>query len=165
MRHTELMDRLKRLENESLFIEAFLLRSVYVESVISTLSMAYRSHQQGFDGYTKKVRDAVNNDPEFKKEFKEFEDDYLNEKIKDVLKTGLIDESQYRTLHRWKNEYRKEVFHHFTKYFMAAGALEKICREGYDLIKTISESPWFKKMEDALVKTEEQFPWNSSPLT
>lgn len=156
MTHTELMSRFKKLEEGGLFVEAFILRSLYVESVISTLSSSIRSYARGFDGKERSVSEAVKNDPEFRKEFESFEGDHLNEKIKDLHRAKFINDAQSSEIHEWKNKYRKEVFHHFTRYFLVSGVLEETCKNGYELIKKISESTWFKHIENALVKMEQK---------
>jgi hypothetical protein len=155
MQLSELNKRIEEAVIADKYIEAFVIKSLYVEGVLTVLSIAISAHGEGYDGEERSFADAVETEPETKKLFRKSIGMRLSEKIKIIRESGLIeDDKQADYLHTWKDKYRDEIFHNFAELMLRSGEPDSKSREGYEFMKKFTEEEWFQKLEEAFTLTE-----------
>lgn len=159
MKLKELNERIEDALSSKKYLEAFVLKSLYVEGVITALSTAILASKRGYDGWVNNVAEAVVSDPEAKKFFDEAVNLQLYKKIKELRESGLIsDTKQIEYLNTWRDKYRNEIFHNFAELSLHEGEPDKKSQEGYDFMKRFTTQEWFLRLEDAFRKTESNLP-------
>jgi hypothetical protein len=97
---------------EERYLEAFTLKSLYIESIITVLATAKRFHDKGFDGTTLSVVVEVEKNAASKKLFKDSIQDKLSNSIRILRGVHFMKDKQADYLCTWK-DYRDNIFHNF----------------------------------------------------
>lgn len=154
MRLKELNALLSKAEKEKRFVEAFMVKSAYVESVVTILSTSLLFSRKQYDGKLKSVEADMKKSRKVKKEFKEYGELDLKKKINLLsgLKKGIIETDTQKKLHKWREDWNG-MKHDFAEK-MLQKTLEKDARNGYKYIQRITKERWFTRMEENFLSVE-----------
>lgn len=138
------------------YLEAFILKSLYIESVITVLATAFKYKKKGFDGDKLSVVSEVEKNPAEQKFFKDSMEERLKENIKSLRGLEALSEKQIEYLLTWNDKYRNELFHNVGQLMLMPDGLENKAKGGWDFIQKFVNEPWFKGMEENFHKSEEE---------
>lgn len=155
MRLAELTDRINDHIAKDRFTEAFILKSLYVEGVITSLSCALSASLNGLG--QRSLVEAMQSEEKWKKFYEEFINKKLTEKIKILRGTNLIEnDTQADFLYTWNDKYRNWLFHNFAELMLHVGEPDEFSKKGLAFMERFTKREWFKKMEDRFVKVEDE---------
>lgn len=161
-----ILDFNKRIDNAvkaGHYLEAFAIKSLFIEGVITALSTAILSHERGYDGKEKNLVQAVEVDPDERKFFETIISMKLSEKIKVLRKSDLIkDDKQADYLYTWKDKYRDTIFHNFGELVFHPGEPDAKSKEGYEFMTRFTSEDWFRRLEESFIKVEAQLAENDT---
>ena len=161
MRKAALKKHIDENVQQGHYIDAFILLSVYTESVVTALFIVDHALQQGYAG-THSYQEAIDMDPKVAKSYENKLHTKLSIKLKRLLDADLsiygvdIGKDQFEKLDGWRKT-RNDIFHNFIEK-MLQRTIEKECEEAFNHLQEISEQEWFHNMEYALVRTEDSLP-------
>jgi hypothetical protein len=141
---------------EERYLEAFLVKSLYIESIITILATAKVFHDKGFDGTTLSLVVEVKKDIDTKKLLEKSIRDKLSNNIGILRGAHFMKAKQADYLYTWKDKYRDNIFHNFGE-LMLRGDLTSLAQEGLNFTKKFTDQEWFKNMEKSFGESELQF--------
>ncbi len=150
----EFDELIEKAINENRYLEAFVLKSLYIESIITVLATAKQFHDKGYDGKSLSVAMEIEKDPEVKKLYEGYVGSRLSKNIKILRDTHFLKQEQADYLYTWKDQYRDETFHNLGE-LMLNRALTIKCRKGLEFSERFTQQAWFKQMEESFRKAEE----------
>lgn len=154
MKLLELKKLLATAEKEKRYVEAFLVMSVYAESVITTLATAILARESGHDGVKLSLDETANRKgKEGKKFYKGLIRLDLEVKINTLKRLPVgFDSKTISRLQNWAGR-RNDIFHNFAEK-MLHNTLEKECKLQYEKLVVLSKEPWFERLETHFVAIE-----------
>lgn len=154
MKLAELNATINKAVEENRYLEAFIVKSLYIEGLVTVLAIAIQAHEKGFDGKVRKLFDEIETEKDSKDFYENKIKDRLDEKIKVLRLLKKIDSKHIDYLYSWKDIYRDKIFHNFGELMLHPGVIEEECKKGYEFVKRFTEQPWFKSLEESLIETE-----------
>lgn len=156
MYYTEFKDRVSSNVAEERYLEAFLMKSLFIESVITTLASAKRFRDRGFDGEKLSIAVEIDKDPRTLDLFRKTMKDRLSENIKHLRDIEVVGKDQVDALYTWKDKYRDHIFHNLGELILSPKPLDELANEGLEFIRIFSETKWFKRMEETFLTAEQE---------
>ena len=147
----ELNTRIAEHEKEGRYLEAFMIRSAYVESIITIVAVSM-SVGGRYDGSHKSYGDAVNSDPLVRKEYAKISKMNLEEKVDLIKDYPGIDASAIRQMHDWRDDWNQ--FKHWFAEKMMHDTVLPDAEKAYNRVRAVAQAPWFAYIEMAFVATD-----------
>lgn len=165
MKVAELNARIKMHVDAGHYIEAFMLKSAYMESVVEGLFLSFWAVEHGF-GPGNEFNVALDRDADLRKTYEGLLKVDLKDKIKSLQGKKFIPgaggilltvkDTSLSRLQNWRDR-RNKIFHNFAE-LMLKEILESECQREHLFLEKIAHEYWFVAMENYLAITQRSMP-------